>query len=54
MAFSALIAPTKAGLGDPYPEMYVHPVVDVAGLVAKCRLSRWLHGSGGQWVVSKS
>lgn len=55
LAFSALlIAPTKAGLGDPHPEMYVHPVVDVAGLVAKWRLSRWLHGSGGQWVVSKS
>lgn len=55
MEFSALpIALTKAGLGDPHPEIYVHPVVDVARPVARQRLSRWLHGSGGQWVVSKN
>lgn len=34
--------------------MYVYPAVDVAKPVAKWRLSRWLCGSGGQWMASKS
>lgn len=53
--FSALPAAlTKAVCGAHIYKTCVHPAVDVARAVGKRSVSRCLHGSGGQWVVSKN